>query len=106
MKNLLFLRSLVLLLVAASLASAQSEKSELPRAYDLRKSGGVTPIKAQQGGTCWAHGTMAAIESNLLVSGGWKKFGAGDMPALSEYHLDWWNGFNRHRNSDLPDASK
>jgi C1A family cysteine protease len=106
MKNLPFLRSVWLLLVLAPFVSAQTEKSELPRAYDLRKSGGVTPIKSQQGGTCWAHGTMAAIESNLLVSGGWKKFGDGDMPSLSEYHLDWWNGFNRHCNNDLEDATK
>src|SRR5712692_2934475 len=110
MKNLPFPRSLWLLLLLAPLVSAQTpsaEKSgELPRSYDLRKAGGVTPIKSQQGGTCWAHGTMAAIESNLLVSGGWKKFGQVDMPALSEYHLDWWNGFNRHHNADLADATK
>ena len=108
MKNLPFLRTLWLLLLLAPLVSAQTtEKSgELPRAYDLRKSGGITPIKAQQGGTCWAHGTIAAIESNVLVAGNWKKIGQGDMPAFSEYHLDWWNGFNRHRNSDLADATK
>ena len=110
MKNLPFLRSLWLLLLLAPLVSAQTPSAEksgdLPRSYDLRKAGGVTPIKKQQGGTCWAHGTMAAIESNLLVSGAWKKFGDNDIPALSEYHLDWWNGFNRHQNSDLPDATK
>src|SRR5262249_12853550 len=110
MKNLPFLRSLWLLLLLAPLVSAQTpsvEKSgELPRSYDLRKAGGVTPIKKQQGGTCWAHGTIAAIESNLLVSGTWKKIGDQDIPALSEYHLDWWNGFNRHQNADLPDATK
>jgi hypothetical protein len=108
MKNLPFLRSLWLVLLLAPLVSAQTtEKSgDLPRAYDLRKSGGVTPIKKQQGGTCWAHGTMAAIESNLLVSGAWKKIGNHDVPALAEYHLDWWNGFNQHRNTDLPDVAK
>lgn len=102
MKNLPFLRSLLLLVIVAPLVAGQT--SDLPRAYDLRKSGGVTPIKAQQGGTCWAHGTMAAIESNLLVSGMWKKIGNGDTLALSEYHLDWWNGFNRHCNVDIGDA--
>jgi C1A family cysteine protease len=105
MKNLPFLRSFWLLLLLAPLVSSQT--TELPRTYDLRKSAGITPIKSQKGGTCWAHGTCAAIESNLLVSGAWKKFGNGSsMPALSEYHLDWWNGFNRHTNADLEDATK
>src|ERR1017187_406477 len=102
MKKVPFLRSLWLLLLLAPFVSAQ----ELPRTYDLRKSGGITPIKSQRGGTCWAHGTMAAIESNLLVSGNWKKFGGKGDPCFSEYHLDWWNGFNRHQNNDLPDATK
>ena len=105
MKNLPFLRSLWIVLLLAPLASAQT--AELPRTYDLRKSGGITPIKSQKGGTCWAHGTCAAIESNLLVSGTWKKIGGGSaMPALSEYHLDWWNGFNRDANADLQDPKK
>jgi hypothetical protein len=103
MKNLPFSRSLWILFLAVPLLSAQET---LPRKYDLRDVGGITPIKRQQGGTCWAHGTMAAIESNLLVSGSWKKVGDGDYPALAEYHLDWWNGFNQNRNSDHPDAAK
>jgi C1A family cysteine protease len=89
-----------------ALAPFVAAQSDLPRSYDLRKSGGITPIKRQQGGTCWAHGTMAAIESNLLVSGSWKKLGMKGDPCFSEYHLDWWNGFNRHQNRDIPDATK
>src|ERR1700681_4308075 len=111
MKHLPYLRSLWALVLVALVVGAQpttilGQDAELPRVYDLRKSGGVTPIKAQQGGTCWTHGTMAAIESNVLVSGSWNKIGDGDIPAFSEYHLDWWNGFNRHCNTDLPDAAK
>lgn len=101
MKHLL--RSVWLLLLLAPIVSAQSP---LPKTYDLRKDGGITPIKRQQGGTCWAHGTMAAIESNLLVSKSWSKLGFKGEPCFSEYHLDWWNGFNRHNNKDLPDATK
>ncbi|MBM3993998.1 MAG: DUF4082 domain-containing protein [Planctomycetes bacterium] len=103
MKRMPLLLAFCILLLLAPFVSAQSD---LPRSYDLRKSGGVTPIKKQQGGTCWAHGTMAAIESNLIVSGNWKKFGNGGAPAFCEYHLDWWNGFNRHQNRDLADATK
>jgi C1A family cysteine protease len=95
------IRSFCILLFLASAASAQ----EIPRQYDLRKVDGVTPIKSQSGGTCWAHATMAALESNLLVSGSWKKIGAGDIPALSEYHLDWWNGFNQYKNTDRTSAA-
>src|SRR5262245_4948320 len=78
----------------------------LPAAFDLRTEGAVTPIKQQMGGTCWTHGTMAAIESNLLRSGVWKALGHKGDPAVSEYHLDWWNGFNRHKNDDVGDAAK
>ena len=47
-------------------------ESPLPATFDLRTLNAVTPIKKQLGGTCWTHGTMAAIESNLLVTGTWK----------------------------------
>src|SRR6202034_2122124 len=92
------IQSLCVILFLTPFASAQ-ETADIPAQYDLRKVGGVTPIKSQSGGTCWAHGTMAAIESNLLVSGSWKKIGASEMPALSEYHLDWWTGFNQFKNT-------
>ncbi|MSU79350.1 MAG: hypothetical protein EXS16_14830 [Gemmataceae bacterium] len=87
-------------------ALAAKQAAAPPRQFDLRKVGAVTPIKQQFLGTCWSHGTMAAIESNLLISGRWKKFGNEEIPALSEYHLDWWNGFNQHLNTDLDDAKK
>ncbi|OZG61920.1 Papain family cysteine protease [Bifidobacterium lemurum] len=63
--------------------------ADLPASYDLRKEGQSTSVKNQgYWGTCWAFGTLASLESNLIKQGAVTD---GTEPDLSELQLAWFS---------------
>lgn len=82
--GLICLISLLLSIIPAfNINAEENDDLNLPKKYDLRELGLVTPVKNQgKYGTCWVHGAVSSLESNALVRG----FGEYD---LSEYQISY-----------------
>jgi len=67
-------------------ALVKADLASYPARYDMRELGLLSPVRDQGGyGTCWAHASLAAMESSA------RKAGLGGMD-LSEWHLSWYAG--------------
>ncbi len=75
-------------------------EDELPSSYDSRDYGYITPVEDQIGGTCWAHTSIACIETAYI------KQGYGNTLDLSEYHTVWYskNGYFKDNTDSLNDG--
>ncbi len=63
----------------------------LPGKYDLRSLGRSTTVRNQyQWGACWAFGTLAALESNILTRADQGGDEAVTDPDYSEHQLAWF----------------
>jgi len=59
-------------------------KASYPAKYDLRQQGALTPVRDQgYYGTCWAHSSIASLESNIKKT-------TGQDTDFSEWHLSYY----------------
>ncbi len=80
---------LCVLMLAGLFAVEASANGNMPKKYDLRNDGLVTPVKLQNPwGACWAFGGIAAAETSLLSTYGstYEESGLD----LSERHLTYF----------------
>ncbi|MDE5619380.1 MAG: hypothetical protein K2I80_02495 [Ruminococcus sp.] len=64
----------------------EDKATVLPSEFDLRDYGYIPSVRGQEDtGTCWAHATLAAAESNMIMKGL-----ADKSIDLSESHLTWF----------------
>ena len=80
---------------AATREGAAKRNVSLPSRYDSRDYGYVTDVRNQNPyGSCWAHGAMASVESNMIknaITDASTGAQANQSINLSEYHLAWYN---------------
>ena len=64
----------------------KAANAALPKQYDARRDGVVTPVKKQPYGNCWAYAAMSCLESDAI-----KNHGADPAaPDFSEDHLCYY----------------
>lgn len=74
---------------AANAVLLADDGDDLPTRFDLRDQGAVTSVKFQNPwGSCWTFGTLASLESNVLLQGG--TAADGGEPDYSERQLAWF----------------
>lgn len=72
--------------------SADAEVISLPRRYDARKDGRISPVKDQGSlGTCWAFASLLALESSLRPDEEWD-FSEDHMSACPGFQLSQEEG--------------
>lgn len=59
---------MVLLLIAVSVVQV-SAVNEVPKSWDSRDFGWITPVKQQQDGICWAYAICSAAETDTIKQG-------------------------------------
>lgn len=72
--------------------SRRRTRSVLPQQFDLRQQDLASPVKNQNPwGSCWAFGTLSAMESSAMVQKSESGSSDAEVPDYSERHLTWFS---------------
>lgn len=72
--------------------SRRRTRSVLPQQFDLRQQALASPVKNQSPwGSCWAFGTLSAMESSVMVQASGSRSTNAEIPDYSERHLTWFS---------------